>query len=126
MFDPEDDHRFSYKPSDGFRSKKKSKKNNTFQFLKIENNKLLSYHIPEQLKELRDIKNKQNLFLNGLSKHLQGMELNKISPDTIKEIAAKMGVQNLQVTEQMLQEVRNRVVKLQQTPRQNKRKGPSL
>ena len=126
MFDSEDDHRFSYKPSDGFRSKKKAKKNNTFQFLKIENSKLLSYRIPEKLKEMKDIKSKQNIFLNALANHLQGMELNKISPEKIKEMAAKMGVQNLQVTEQMLQEVRNRVVKLQQTLRQNKRKGPSL
>ena len=81
---------------------------------KKKNATFLSYTIPETMQEIRDAKNKKSLVQNFIAKQVlqEGLDLNKLSPDEIKEIATKMGLQNFKVDQQVLNDIRGRVLRI--------------
>jgi hypothetical protein len=101
-------------PSSKYKSKRPK---NKLSFLgkKKENQQFLSYEVSEEMQEVRDAKHQIYLLHNAIAKQVfdQGIDMNRLSPDEVKKIASAMGVKNMQVNEQLIKDLQQRVIRMQ-------------
>lgn len=101
-------------PSSKYKSKRGHKTSLSFRAKKEKNLQFLSYEVSEKMQEVRDAKHQIYLLHNAIAKQVfdQGIDMNRLSPDEVKNIAAQMGVKNMQVNEQLLKDLRQRVMRM--------------
>ena len=102
-------------PSSKYKSKRGAKTSLSFRAKKEKNRQFLSYEVSKKMQEVRDAKHQIYLLHNAIAKEVfdQGIDMNRLSPDEVKKIASAMGLKNMQVNEQLIQDLKQRVIRMQ-------------
>ena len=115
-------------PSHAIKSERDSKKRKNFLASRAEDKKQLSYRTHSQLKALQKVKDADQILVAELSKllHADGIEAKRLKAEEVQEKAAEFGLQNLKITQEMLQQIKQRIESLRLSPKQRPKRGPGL